>query len=46
LAPPLPKTPPPSEQLSVIIYTPNPFPSTEGVFSPKYEDQDRGDREE
>jgi hypothetical protein len=41
----LPKTPPSGPQ-TIIIYTPNPFPSTEGVYSPKYEDQDRGDREE
>ena len=46
LAPPLPKMPPPSGQLSVIIMSPAPFPSTKGVFSPKRERQDRRDREE
>lgn len=46
LAPPLPKTPPRSGQLSVIIMSPNPFPSTKSVISPKRERQDGSDRQE
>jgi hypothetical protein len=33
-APPLPKTPPPSAQQTIIVRTPSPFPSTKGVYSP------------
>lgn len=34
VAPPLPKMPPPGEP-TIIIMSPNPFPSKKGVFSPK-----------
>jgi hypothetical protein len=46
LAPPLPKTPPRAEQLSVIIMSPNPFPSTKRVISTKRKRQDGGERQE